>query len=430
MTKIKKLWNIQEVRTKLLYTGLFLLLFRLGCGIAAPFINAEMLTAIFGSGNALGYLNMVSGGALSRCAVFALGVAPYINASIIVQLLSIAIPSWEAAKKEPDGKERLERYTKYIALILAIVMAVGYLFVLRSYGALEYTQGVASWFAGAVIVAVFVAGAQFTVWLGNQIDERGIGNGVSLIIFAGIVARWETFYSVYNTIRTGLAAGEWAKAISALIALIVVGLAMMWFTVYVSGTERRIPVIFSGKSGRTKMYMGNMSSHIPLKLIMSGVMPIIFASAVLSVPQTIGLFVDAEKYPAIASALLQFNTSNWLYCILYVVFIFAFNYFYVSVQYDPVQMSNNLRVNGGAIPGIRPGKPTSDHLAMAMRKLAGTGSLALALIALAPIAFGNVTGLAIQLGGTSLLIVVNVATELLQSLDSYSTVRYHKGFIS
>ena len=267
-----------------------------------------------------------------------------------------------------------------------------------------------------------------TIWLGNKIDEKGIGNGVSLIIFAGIVARWSSVYSAVQNIILNVSAGKW-YFIGFGVLLVVFVLASIWFVVYVSGAERRVPIQYAGRTNGRVQYR-SQSSFIPLKLIMSGVLPIIFASTILSLPQTIAMFMDATKHPQMVSMMAGFNSSNWIYCVLYIALIFFFNYFYVSIQFDPVEMANNLRKNGGTIPGIRPGKTTSDYMAKAMHQLAGTGSLALALIALAPILLGNTTGLAVQLGGTSLLIVVSVATELMTSMDSYVTVRHHKGFLS
>ena len=356
MVKIKKLWSIQELREKLLYTLFILLLFRLGCGLAVPFINADVLSAMFSSGNTLDYLNMISGGALAQCAILALGVAPYINASIIVQLLSVAIPSWKAAKKEADGQKKIERYTRTIALVFSVFLSVGYYLILRRYGALQYTDGIPGWFAAAVIVSVFVAGAQMTIWLGNKIDEKGIGNGVSLIIFAGIVARWSSVYSAVQNIILNVSAGKW-YFIGFGALLVVFVLASIWFVVYVSGAERRVPIQYAGRTNGRVQYR-SQSSFIPLKLIMSGVLPIIFASTILSLPQTIAMFMDATKHPQMVSMMAGFNSSNWIYCVLYIALIFFFNYFYVSIQFDPVEMANNLRKNGGTIPGIRPVCPS------------------------------------------------------------------------
>ena len=427
MSKIKNLWQIKELRTKLLFTISMLLLFRVGCNLAVPFINSTALSVMFTSGNMLTYLNMMSGGALSQCAVFALGVTPYINASIIIQLLTVAIPKLENIKKDTNGQETIEKITRYVAVVLAAIMSIGYYFIIRNYGALHYTSGVSGIFTAIIIVAVFVAGSQMTLWLGNQIDAHGLGNGVSFIIFAGIVSRWSSVYSTVMNIAVKVQAGDWKYAgIGA--ALVVMFLLMVYFVVYVNGSERRINVNYASQIIGRKQH-GGADSFIPLKLIMYGVMPIIFASTILSIPQTISMFVNSANHPGLYKALTGFNSTNWGYCILYPALIFLFNYFYISIQYDPIQMANNLRKNAGTIPGIRPGKPTSDFLQKAMNQLAGTGSLALVLIAMAPIIVGKVTGMSVQLGGTSLLIVVGVATELMTAIDSYVIVRHHKGFL-
>ena len=427
MSKLKNLWKVKELRVKLLFTIGMLLLFRVGCNLAVPFINSTALSVMFSNGNMLTYLNMMSGGALSQCAVFALGVTPYINASIILQLLTVAIPKLETIKQDTNGQETIEKITRYVAVVLTAIMSIGYYFIIRNYGALKYTSGPAGIFAAVVIIAVFVAGSQLTLWIGNQIEVNGLGNGVSLIIFAGIVSRWSSVYSTIMNIVVKVKAGDWKYAVIGA-ALIAMFLLMVSFVVSVNGSSRRINVNYASKVIGRKQYGGN-GSFIPLKLIMSGVMPIIFASTILSIPQTVAMLVNSTDHPSLYKALVGFSSSNWIYCILYPILIFAFNYFYISIQFDPIQMANNLRKNAGTIPGIRPGKPTSDYLQTAMNQLAGTGSLALVLIAMAPIIVGKVTGMSVQLGGTSLLIVVGVATELMTAIDSYVIVRHHKGFL-
>lgn len=427
MSKLKNLWKIKELRAKLLFTIGMLLLFRVGCNLAVPFINSTALSVMFSSGNMLTYLNMMSGGALSQCAVFALGVTPYINASIIIQLLTVAIPKLETIKNDTNGQETIEKITRYVAVALSAIMSLGYYFIIRNYGALKYTSGKSGIFAAVIIIAVFIAGSQVTLWLGNQIESHGLGNGVSLIIFAGIVSRWSSVYSTVMNIIVKVKAGDWKYGLMGA-GLVLMFLLMIYFVVYVNGSERRINVNYASKVIGRKQHGGN-SSFIPLKLIMSGVMPIIFASTLLSIPQTIGAFISGTNHPTLYKALIGFNSSSILYCILYPILIFAFNYFYISIQFDPIQMANNLRKNAGTIPGVRPGKPTSDFLQSAMNQLAGTGSLALVLIAMAPIIVGKVTGMSVQLGGTSLLIVVGVATELMTAMDSYVIVRHHKGFL-
>lgn len=425
--RIKTLWGIPELKKKILYTMALLLIFRLGCAIPVPFINAETLKGLFAVGNTFDYLNLMSGGAMSQCAILALGVTPYINASIIIQLMGVVIPSWGEARKDEEGRERLELYTKILSIVLGVILALGYLLILRQYGAMKYTSGFSGFFAGAVVVSSFVAGSQFVLWLGKKIDEVGIGNGVSLIIFAGIVARWSSFISMVNAALSGIRTGEWMAAIN-LVASIVLVLASIWLVVYVSGAERRIPVKYAGRVvGRTQRR--GIGSFIPLKLMITGVLPVIFASTVLSIPQTIALFMSPEKHPSLYAALVGFNYTSWAYCVLYLILIFFFNYFYVSIQYDPVEMANNLRNSGGVIPGHRPGKPTSDYISRAMSQIAKTGSVALALIAISPIVVQNLFGLVLPLSGTALMIVVAVATEFVTTLDSYVTLRRHKGFL-
>lgn len=428
MSKTKMLWSIPELRNKILFSVMVLMLFRLGCAIPVPFINADVLSGLFSTGNAFDYLNLMSGGALSQCAVLALGVTPYINASIIIQLMSVVIPSWGVARKDVEGQKKIEQYTKILSLILAVFLSLGYMAILSRYGALEYTSGLSSVFAGAVITVSFTAGSQFAFWLGKQIDDHGIGNGVSLLIFSGIVARWYSIISIAQNTVTGIKEGHWTVILT-LVFSVVILLASIWFVVYVSGSERRIPIQYAGRVAGRSRFRSN-GSFLPLKLMMSGVLPVIFASTVLSVPQTIALFLNAEKHPGIVKALLSFNSTNLVWCLLYVVFIFFFNYFYVSIQYDAVEMANNLRKNGGTIPGRRPGKPTSEYIAKAMSQIAGTGSVALTLIAIVPIFAQSVTGVYMPLSGTSLLIVVGVSTELVAALDSYATVRNHKGFLA
>lgn len=425
-SKMKSIWNMKELRDKLLFTVMILLLFRFGCAMPVPFVSGTALEAMFNNGSMLTYFNMISGGALSQCAVFALGVSPYINASIIMQLLCVAIPKLEQLNKDSEGRKQVENYTRICGLVMAVAMSVGYYFILRNYGALKYMNGAGAVFAAFVIISVFVAGSQLAVWMGGQIDAHGVGNGVSLLIFAGIVSRWSDVYTICATAWSRVQAGAWWYFLVAL-GVFAFLLASIWYVVYVSGSERRIPVVYSAKKGRSR----NVNSYIPLKLVMSGVMPVIFASTMLSIPATIAMFIDAEKHPGLHGALAGFTASNSVvYLLLYVALIFCFNYFYIAIQYDPVTMANNLRNRGGAIRGIRPGKPTSDLISRGMKQVALTGSVALSLIACAPIFMGQVTGMAVQMGGTSLLIVVSVVTELMASVDSYLTVRHHHGFLA
>lgn len=422
-------WKIPELRKKLLFTLLVIVIFRIGCVITVPYINPEALQLFAGgTGNMLDYLNMMSGGALSQCAIFALGVTPYINASIIIQLLTVAIPALERLSKEgEEGRRKLTRITRYTGAGIALVMSVGYYLVLRSYtGVLAYTTGWEGIFSAVVIVFSFTGGAQLLTWMGEQIDFKGIGNGISLLIFAGIVSRWGNVITTARTMITNAMNGE-IKYFILIPVTVILALAAIVFVVILTNSERRIPVQYAKRVVGRKMY-GGQSSHIPLKVNMSGVMPIIFASALLSIPGTIASFIQTDS-PIWQGFFSVFNYNSLLYAVLYLLLILAFNYFYVAIQYNPVEIANNLRKNNGAIPGIRPGKPTSDFITKCLSKITFVGAIFLGVIAVMPIILGNVAGMNIQLGGTSLLIVVGVALDTGRSMESYMLMRHHKGFL-
>ena len=319
--------------------------------------------------------------------------------------------------------------SKRTGAVIALIMSIGYYFVLRRSGMLKYTEGASQWLAALVIIACFVAGAQLVVWLGEQIDTKGIGSGLSLLIFAGIVSRWS---GVYNSVVGILARAQNGEPqyyfILPLIA--VLAIVAVVFVVVTTNAERRISVQYAKKVVGRKMY-GGQNSYIPIKVNMTGVMPIIFASALCSIPGTIGAFVnvDPQVHPHWYSFLHSFNYTSAVYIVLYLLLIVAFNYFYVAIQYNPIEIANNLRKNNGTIPGIRPGKPTSDFITRVLNKVTILGAAFLAVVAALPIVLGNVTGVSIQLGGTSLLIVVGVALETGRSLESYMLMRHHKGFL-
>lgn len=423
-------WKIEELRKKLLFTLLIIVLFRLGCAIPVPYITADALSSMFTTGSMLTYLNMMSGGALSECTLFALGVQPYINASIIVQLLTVAIPYLENLSKEgEDGRRKLTRITNYVGAGIGLMLSIGYYFIIRNMGALKYTEGAWGIFCAVVIILCFTAGAQLVTWMGNQIDKSGIGSGLSLLIFAGIVARWSSVTSAVQNLLARASAGE--SQYYVFIPLIaVLALVAVVFVVILTNAERRIPVQYAKRVVGRKMY-GGQSSYIPIKVNMSGVMPIIFASTLCSLPGMIGSFinVDAVAHPIWYAFFNTFNYNSPLYLVIYVLLIVAFNYFYVAIQYNPVDISNQLRKNNGTIPGIRPGKPTSDFITKTLSKITLIGAIFLALVAGLPILLGNITGVSIQLGGTSLLIVVGVALDTGRSLEGYMTSRHHKGFL-
>ena len=430
-------WKIEDLRKKLLYTLLVIVIFRLGCAIPVPFIAPEALQGwVAGqSGSMLGYIDMLTGGSFSRATLFALSVTPYINASIIIQLLTVAIPALERLSKEgEDGRKKLTRITRYTGAGIALALGIGYYFLLRGQGALVYGSGAqmfAQVFSAIVVILAFTAGSLLIQWLGEQIDVKGIGNGISILIFAGIVSRWT---SIFTTIKTwlGFAAGGEVKYYFLIPVFVVLAISVIVFIVILNAAERRIPVQYAKRVVGRKMY-GGQSTHIPIKVNMSGVMPVIFASALASIPGTIGGFFpnlyNPDLHPFAAPFLGMFSTNGWVYAAIYLLLIIAFNYFYVAMQYNPVEIANNLRNNNGTIPGYRPGKPTSDFITRTLNKITLIGAIFLAAVAVLPIILGNLTGMSIQLGGTSLLIVVGVALDTTRSLDSFMTMRNHKGFL-
>lgn len=418
---------VDDVRSKILFTVLCLLVYRLGCGVTIPFVNTTALTAMFGSTSVLDYYNLVSGGALSQCAVFAIGVSAYINASIIIQLLTVAIPKLEEISKDIGGQKQINKITQYVGCGLAVITAVGYFFVMKNYGAMKYTSGISQVGEAITVIALLTAGSQIVIWLGWLIDENGIGNGISLIIFTGIISRWDAIISLFkNSIAMAQDKGWWYYLMIPGVILFV--LAATFYVVFASDAERRVPVQYAGKTIGSKSSAGQ-SSYIPLKLIMSGVMPIIFSSTICSLPSLITMFMDYNKHPKLYLALASWNSRNWVYDVVYIALIFAFNLFYIDITFDPIEMANNLRKNGGSIPGIRPGRTTSDYLRKACHSLAGSGAFVLSVIACVPILATAVTGLNMHFGGTSLLIVTGVALEVIDSLNSQLVVRHHKGFL-
>ena len=423
-------WKIPELRKKILFTLMILVIFRLGCAISVPYVNVdalELFRQLGGSGNMLDYLNMMSGGALSQCAIFALSVSPYINASIIIQLLTVAIPALERLSKEgEEGRRKLTRITRYTGAGIGVAMSIGYYMVLRSWGVLAYNTGWEAWFSAVVIVLSFAAGSQLLTWMGEQIDDKGIGNGVSLLIFVGIISRWSDVIGSVQALLAEAADGK-PQYYVYIPVIAILAIAAVVFVVILTNGERRIPVQYAKRVVGRKMY-GGQASHIPIKVNMSGVMPVIFASTLCSIPNMIGSLLQVKSSFWVAFFDV-FNYNSVLYAVIYLLLILAFNYFYVAIQYNPVEIANNLRKNNGAIPGIRPGKPTSDFITKSLSKITLIGAVFLGIVAVLPIVLGNVTGVSIQLGGTSLLIVVGVALDTGRSMESYMLMRHHKGFL-
>ena len=418
-----------DLRKKLLYTGMILLLFRIGAAIPVPFLEPETLkTYITEGGNWLGYIDLLSGGAFGNSTLFALGISPYITASIVIQLLAVAIPSLEQLAKEgEEGRKVLNRYTRYATVILGGVQSVAYYFLLRNSNALLYTEGASGIFSAVVIVISFLAGAMLVMWMGEQIDNKGIGNGISMILFAGIVSRASSLVSTMVT-EIYLAINGIMKYWFIVPFTIVLFLAAGVFIVITTNAERRIPVQYAQRVVGRKMY-GGQSTHIPIKVNMSGVMPVIFASSILSIPTTIAGFVDVDPDGIMGSILSVLRYDGIVYAVLYFFLIMAFNYFYISIQYNPMEIANNLRKNNGTIPGIRPGKPTADFIAKVVSKVTVVGGVFLAVIAIGPILLSRLMGVNISLGGTSIIIVVGVALDTVRQLESQMMMRHYKGFL-
>ncbi len=445
---LKNAWSVPDIRKKFIYTLIMIIIFRIGSAVTVPFLDLATIQtwmdANATNGNFLEYLNILTGDNLSKATIFSLSITPYINASIIVQLLTYALPPLERLQEEgEEGRKVINKIMAYVALGLSIFMSVAYYLTMRnSMRAVTYTTGFYGWFAAIVIVACFTAGASFVVWMGNRISEKGIGNGVSMILFAGILARFPTDVGNLISLIFSEEDGKISpKYFWTSLAVLVMFVLMIGFIVFMNEAERRVPIQYAKRVVGRKQF-GGQNTHIPIKVIMSGVMPIIFAMAFMSLPSTISMFLQpAESLEAAKEsggwAVFYFHfinffrtTSPW-YAILYFVLIIAFNYFYVSMQYNPIEIANSLRQNNGAIPGIRPGKPTSDYLQRVLSKITLVGAIFLGIIAIFPIMLSwfdpNLQSL--SMGGTSILIVVSVALETARTLESQLMMRHHKGFL-
>ena len=436
---IKNAWKIPELRNKILFTIFALLIFRLGSAVPVPFVDTDLLGGYLDnmSGTIFGLMNAMSGGAFATATVFALGVQPYINSSIIVQLLTVAIPALERLQKEggEEGRKKIAAITRYVTVAIALLQGFGYYTLIRV-NELLALNGMNGIWAGIVIVLSFTAGSAFVMWLGEQITEFGIGNGISIILFAGILSRGPSMIrTMYQGVRNNLdgVTGEgifnlpvWA------IPLILIGmLAIVVLIVFIQNAERRIPVQYAKRVVGRKMY-GGQSSHIPLKVNMTGVMPIIFAQAIASLPATIAAFAGVSKNdPGFWGGFLRvFDTTSIFYIVVYFLLIVGFSFFYSTMQFNPVEVANNLKKNGGFIPGFRPGKPTADFIHKVLNKITMFGALYLAIIAIAPIVTGAVIGVSsLAIGGTSIIIVVGVALETTKALEAQMLMRHYKGFL-
>lgn len=417
---LKNAWKVKEIRNKILFTILIVAIFRIGSVIPVPYINPDMIASATSDNSFFSYLSILTGGGLEYGAIFAMSITPYINSSIIVQLLCVAIPYLERLSKEgEEGQKKLATITRYTTVILALIQGIAYFFYLKASNCLSVSKGI--WFAAIVIVLTFTAGSAVVMWLGEQIDVKGIGNGISILLFAGILSRGPQAFAALWTYWTEY------KQYFAVIAIVLVFLAIIAFIVWMTNAERRIPVQYAKRVVGNKMY-GGQNTHIPIKVNMSGVMPVIFASSILMLPTMILSFMS-DQTTSFAKALALFSTQGVFYAVIYFILIIAFAYFYATIQFNPVEMANNLRKNGGAIPGIRPGKPTSDFISKILSRITLMGALFLSVIAILPIIIGNVGSINISLGGTSVLIMVGVALDTVQNLESQMMMRHYKGFL-
>ncbi len=424
---LRNAWAIPDLRQKMLYTLLMIFIFRLGSYIPVPGLREGALSSWIGDGttnNLFTMLNAFSGGAFANATIFAMGITPYINSSIIMQLLAVAIPALERLSKEgEEGRKVIARWTRFGTVILAFIQATGLYFALKS--SLTYQSAVLGYIT---IVVTFTAGTAFLMWLGEQITEKGIGNGISMIIFAGIVSGMPSMIAnLWNNFT--LDSGN----IVTIIAVVLVSLLMVVFVVFVDNAERRIPVQYAKRMVGRKMY-GGQSTHIPIKVVMAGVIPIIFAMSILSFPSTIMSFANYDpmtKTGFWATILRQFATTSPVYMILYFLLIVFFTYFYTAIQFNPVEIANNLKKNGGFVPGIRPGRPTSEYVSKILTRITLVGALFLGVVAILPmilsVTMNNASFYAI--GGSSLLIVVGVALETTKQLESQMLMRHYKGFL-
>jgi len=422
ISTLKNAWSIPELRKKLIFTALILLVYRVGNVIPVPYIDVNTLSDYFNSvlsNTILGLYNAMSGSAFSQATVFALGIQPYINSSIIIQLLTIAIPALERLAKEggEEGKKKITQITRYTTIGLGLLMGTAYYFMLKNYSASGFSIITAEGFLPAmVIILAFAAGSTIVMWLGEQITEFGIGNGISMILFANIIS------GIPRMVQT-LFTMTWWQAL-----IVVVGMAaLILFIIFINDAERRIPIQYAKRVVGRKIY-GGQNTNLPIKVAMSGVMPVIFAQSICSMPATLYEFLGWNKGWFHTHL---WSSTSWGYAILYGLMIFFFSWFYSTIQYDPVEIANNLKKNGGFIPGFRPGKPTADFIQKVINKIVVFGAVYLTIVALLPIVAGNlmsgVRNLAI--GGTSVIIVVGVALETVKALEAQMLMRHYKGFL-
>ncbi|MCI5753367.1 MAG: preprotein translocase subunit SecY [Clostridiales bacterium] len=421
---LRSAWKVEDIRKKILFTLFIILLYRIGNAVPVPYVDTALLSTYFSQlqNTVLGLYNVMSGGAFSQATIFALSIQPYINASIIIQLLCIAIPALERMSKDEgeEGKKKIASITRNSTVVIGLLQGFAYYMLIRNNHLLA-ESGV---WQGIVIVLTFTAGSALIMWLGEQITEFGIGNGISIILFASIIARFPRGIATMVSNAASGALKWWV-----LVLMLVGALAIIVLIVIVSDAERRIPVQYSKRVVGRKLY-GGQSTHLPMKVNMSGVLPIIFAQSIASLPATIAALcgkTDSGWF------LKLFDTSSLFYALIYFLLIIFFSYFYATIQFNPIEIANNLKKNGGFIPGIRPGRPTSEFIHRVLNKITLFGAIYLSIIAIVPIligCFSNAEALSgISLGGTSVIIVVGVALETVRALENQMIMRNYKGFL-
>lgn len=411
-------WRIEEIRKKIIFTLIMLLIYRAGSFIPVPFVDSSYLKQLVGENNLLGLLDVISGGAFGNYTIFAMGITPYINSSIIMQLLTVAIPKLEQLSKEGDeGQKKITQYTRYLTVALGFIQSAGI-----TYGLANQAMTDRSFWAFFVVALTLTAGTAFLMWLGEQITEKGIGNGISMIIFASIVSKIPiAAISLFNMAFVAKTVSPWSLPF--ILAFI---LALVTGVVFIDMGQRRIPVQYAKRVVGRKMY-GGQSTHIPIKVNSSGVLPIIFAVSILSLPQTIGFFFPNSGFYRFVEA--YFHQRSAAYAIIYALLIIFFTFFYTQISFNPIEVANNLRQYGGFVQGIRPGKPTSDYLMRISNRITLVGSLFLAAVAVIPIIVAGFTKIPMYLQGTSILILVSVALETSKQLESQMLMRHYKGFL-
>ena len=436
---IRNAWKIADLKKKLVFTAIVLILYRIGTAIPIPYVDSNALsTSMLATGGSIfAYLNILSGSAFANATLFALGVQPYITSSIVMQLLTIAIPYLEnLAKEGEEGKKKINQYTRVVTVALALITAIGYYQLLKNYGLLV-DRG---FFPALVIVTCYCAGSSLVMWLAEKINEDGIGNGISMILFANIVSRVPAIAGTlldyclgkgtFTTQNGTTNIPFWVGIIITLVAL-AVAVAMIGFIVWMTNSERKIPIQYAKRVVGRKMY-GGQSSNLPIKVNMVGVMPMIFASSITSIVPTIGMFVQPKEGSFWAGFFELFGTNSILYVIITFVLIIAFAYFYTSISFNPIEIANNLKANGGSVPGIRPGRPTSEYIQKILSRITFIGALLLSVVAIFPMLVNIISGnnfQALAFGGTSIIIVVGVVLETIREIEAQMTMRHYKGFL-